>query len=84
MFSSGRCIMSEIDPERIARPGTLWICAACGKKHTDRYGQGGRGSYGWDESCMMNAVLCYEERKPGDDGVFRYEAVNLGKPSRAP
>lgn len=52
---------------RIAPIDAIWICSACGKTHTDRYGIDGEGSHGWDESCMMHAVLCKRGNiKPGD------------------
>lgn len=46
--------------KRIAPDGAVWVCGACGKTHKDRYGMEGEGSRGWDESCMLNAVLCHE------------------------
>lgn len=39
-----------------APEGTIWVCGACGKQATNK-ANGGK-SYGWDESCFMNAVLC--------------------------
>lgn len=43
-------------------PEHVWICAACGKTSTTQYGFDDRNkstaSAGWDESCMLNAVLC--------------------------
>lgn len=47
----------EARSQRIAPKGAIWICAACGKTADDRYGIEGEHSYGWDESCMLNAVL---------------------------
>lgn len=44
--------------ERIAPADGIWVCGACGKTAVDRYGLEGPHSSGWDESCMMNAVLC--------------------------
>ena len=49
--------------DNIAPVGRIWVCRACGKTARDKYGESG----GWDESCMLNAVLCYE-RKRFDDG----------------
>lgn len=46
--------------ERMEPPGAIWVCGACGKSSQDRYGIEGEKSAGWDESCMMNAVLCDE------------------------
>lgn len=45
---------------RFAPNGAIWVCGACGKTAKDRYGLEGERSYGWDESCMLNAVLCHE------------------------
>lgn len=42
---------------RMAPEGFIWVCAACGKTAQDRYGLNGIHSRGWDESCMLNAVL---------------------------
>lgn len=41
-----------------APPGTVWVCAACGKTARDRY----NGTGGWDESCFMHSILCHEPR----------------------
>jgi hypothetical protein len=46
--------MSE---ERMAPEGKIWVCCACGKTADDSYGIDGWHSWGWDESCMLNAVL---------------------------
>jgi hypothetical protein len=37
----------------IAPLGWVWLCGCCGKRTRDRYGE----ECGWDESCMLNAVL---------------------------
>lgn len=42
----------------VAPAGTIYVCGACGKLSRDKYGMQAL-SRGWDESCMMNAVLCY-------------------------
>ena len=39
-----------------APEGHVYVCMACGKQSNDKYGFKAI-SYGWDESCMMNAVL---------------------------
>jgi hypothetical protein len=44
----------------VAADGLIWVCAACGKRSRDLYGDQ-RIDHGWDESCMLNAVLCVEE-----------------------
>lgn len=61
--------------ERVAPDGKLWVCGACGKVAKDRYGIDGEHSFGWDASCMMNAVLCYEQKKLGSDGFYTWVAV---------
>ena len=47
------------DLNRYAAKGTIWVCGACGKVAEDRYGIDRAHSPGWDESCMLNAVLCH-------------------------
>ncbi len=46
------------NPDWAAPAGQTWVCAACGKngKLRDRIG---------DESCFLNAVLCWAEKKDG-------------------
>ena len=41
--------------ENIAPKDTVWVCRACGKIAIDKY----KGKNGWDESCMLNAILCH-------------------------
>lgn len=48
--------------------GQVWVCTACGKTSKDRGGNHAI-SRGWDESCMLNAVLCYEKKT--DEGTWR-------------
>lgn len=52
----------------IAPNGQVWVCAACGKRSKDRYGEQ-KISLGWDASCMMNAVLCFEDKIEVEEGV---------------
>ncbi len=57
----------ENDGTTPAPEGQIYVCAACGKRSRTRYGfddnnQNVGPSHGWDESCMLNAVLCYEQR----------------------
>ena len=68
-----------------------WVCGACGKTSRTRYGfvDGGTkmgsnhmpdgspvASPGWDESCMMHAVLCYREQRVRDsDGLKEWVRV---------
>lgn len=44
--------------DNIAPEGFVWVCHACGKTETDKYGMKG----GWDEACMLNCSL----QKPED------------------
>lgn len=53
-----------------APDGQLWVCTACGKRARTRYGftetnKSTALDYGYDESCMMHAVLCYEAKEDG-------------------
>ncbi len=50
--------------KRLAPKGQIWICQACGKTAEDRYGLKGKYSYGWDESCMLNAILVDKQNIP--------------------
>lgn len=42
---------------RLAPPGTVWVCSACGKTNRDRFAT---SDFGWDESCMLRSVLCHD------------------------
>lgn len=44
---------------QVAPDGYVFVCGACGKRSRDVFGEQ-RVSRGWDESCMLNAVLCHE------------------------
>jgi hypothetical protein len=44
-----------VNRDRIAAPGYLWVCGACGRTGTDRYEMG-------DTSCVTWAVLCHEQK----------------------
>lgn len=63
-----------------APEGQVWICGACGKRSRTRYGFDADEKpttldWGWDESCMLHAVLCFEDLRADDKGVLRIEAV---------
>lgn len=45
---------------QIAPDGQIWVCGACGKRSKDLYGEQAV-NHGWDESCMLNACLCYAD-----------------------
>ena len=56
-----------VDPQpgvgnHVAEEGQTWVCAACGKTSKDKYGFQ-KIDRGWDESCMMNSVLCAEGKQ---------------------
>lgn len=44
-----------------APKGQIWVCTACGKKARDKYGFDPI-DHGYDVSCMINSVLCYEDK----------------------
>jgi hypothetical protein len=52
--------MTESVGNHTAPPGFVYVCAGCGKRSRDKYGDEPI-DYGWDESCMMHAVLCDEK-----------------------
>lgn len=57
----------------IAPAGQVWVCRYCGKYNTNRYEVG-------DESCMLNAILCYEDSLKIEDGrVVAAKAVEEDK-----
>ena len=57
----------------IAPVGQVWVCGACGKYSSNRYNVG-------DESCYMNAVLCYEDSLKIENGrVVSAKAVEEEK-----
>ena len=47
----------------VAPDGQVYVCGACGKRSRDRDGDA-RLDSGWDESCMLHCVLCYEGGPP--------------------
>lgn len=49
---------------KLAPPGKVWRCQACGKRSRDRYGYQ-RIDHGYDVSCMLNAVLVPDEESVG-------------------
>ncbi len=73
--------MTTLKGTDLAATGQVWVCGACGKTSRTRYGfiddGTGRGADytpdgervaapGWDESCMLNAVLCHADRGLGN------------------
>lgn len=70
-----------MNDDRFAPDDGVWVCAACGKTAIDRYGIEGPHSYGWDASCMLNAVLCKRGAIiPGRDRVMKVEAYKAQPP----
>ena len=43
-----------------APEGQVFVCTACGKMSQDKYGDQAI-TPGWDESCMLHAVLCHSD-----------------------
>jgi hypothetical protein len=71
------------DGTELAPPGQVWICGACGKRSRTRCGFVDNGTprggdflpdgsrvadSGWDESCMLHAVLISEQPESGARG----------------
>lgn len=57
--------MQEMEREGTtpAPAGQVYVCGACGKTSTTRYGLD--AANGWDESCMLHAVLCFTKKVKG-------------------
>lgn len=70
--------------ERFAPNGTIWVCGACGKTASDRYGIEGEHSRGWDESCALNAILCHEAKSFNDKGEYGWKAMEAYTPTSGP
>ena len=68
--------------DRFAPKGAVWVCAACGKRHSDKYGIEGWGNSGWDESCILNAVLCHDRMQVVQQGLIEW--VPFDKPTPKP
>lgn len=61
-----------------APKGQVWVCGACGKLSTNRAVSYGSG---WDESCFINAVLCYADSVESDGArVVKAKAVAGAEP----
>lgn len=62
-ISTGALTMNFHDLSQFdAAPGTIWVCAACGRVGTNRAKLG-------DTSCFLHAVLCQTESLiVGEDG----------------
>ena len=61
---------------RMAGDGEIFVCGACGKTSKDLYGEDMDDGFGWDESCMLNAVLCEEDSLVYENGrIVKVDAV---------
>lgn len=63
-----------------APPGAIWVCGACGKTAPDQYGEDPETSPWWDESCVINSVLCDEASLEYDDNGRVIHAKEFGEP----
>jgi len=52
---------------KIVGEGEVFVCSTCGKRSRDLYGEQAIDP-GWDESCILNAVLCDESTLVIKDG----------------
>lgn len=52
---------------KIASKGQVFVCSACGKRSKDKYGDE-MIDRGWDVSCMLNSILCYEDKLVIENG----------------
>lgn len=64
--------MKDTSGTDLAPAGQVWVCGACGKRARSQFGFDAAGKStkldrGWDESCMLNSVLCYADKR---DGVY--------------
>ena len=75
--SESPLLHNEETGNKNADPGTVWVCGACGKRSSDLYGNRPIDP-GWDESCMLNAVLCYDDGPPWEavEAVHRVVGKN--------
>ena len=51
----------------LAPENMVWVCGHCGKRSMTKYGisTGYKKDHGYDESCMLNSVLCWAEMRDG-------------------
>ena len=68
----------------VAPEGQVYVCGACGKRSQDRYGYQ-KIDHGWDESCMLNSILVYEDSvELGPSGrVVKAKAVEEDEAEKA-
>jgi hypothetical protein len=67
-------------PNEIAPKGKVFVCAACGKRSRDQYGEQKIDPW-WDESCMLNCVLVDESDLIIRDGRVVGTISGLGRSS---
>lgn len=65
---------SEMNP--VALSGQIFVCIHCGKRSRDLFGKQ-KIDKGWDISCIMNAVQCYEDGLKFDEDGRVKEAVQV-------
>ncbi len=64
-----------------APEGQVYVCGVCGKRSPDRHGAFAIDA-GWDESCVLHAVLCTESSvRLGPDGLVE-RATAVGNVKR--
>ncbi len=61
----------------VAPTGQVFVCGACGKRSRDRYGDQAISRW-WDSSCMLNAILCYEDKLVIDENGFVVKILDDG------
>lgn len=74
--------LEHMDPPlyQLAPEGKLYICSGCGKRALTRCGWDVKGErtaidHGWDESCMLSAVLVTKEEAEKVRAAFFVEVV---------
>lgn len=66
----------------IAPKGQVWVCTACGKRSKDQFGEQNLDG-GWDVSCTIHALLCYEDKLViENDRVKRIEKGGVVKENK--
>ncbi len=58
----------------VAPEGQVWVCRCCGKTEKDLFG----ADNGWDEACVINAKLCYEDKLVFDEEGLVSEVLEDG------
>lgn len=64
-------MIMDSENDTTAPEGMIWVCVCCGRTSHDKHEFG-------DVSCVLNSVLCYEEKKSHpekDENMSSYHAV---------